>query len=226
MHGENGPLLILFGLLFWGVFFAPRTANAFCSPWQDSRPAHINASAVEQRLQRIMQGGAPGMVAAAWNAHQGEQCRGVSWRQYSREQLVLWAAALGGRTLCSLCRAYLGLGLARATVGGGDENGDGGDALRAPAMDTISTDGFSLWSGGVPDLLVWRPQGAAGGGATAAASSASTHQPLHERKHELKFVEVKGPSDKLSDRQRAWIDMLLRSGASVEVHHVAWAGHG
>ena len=38
--------------------------------------------------------------------------------------------------------------------------------------------------------------------------------------YSIKFVEVKGPGDTLSDRQRAWIDQLLRSGANVDVCHV------
>jgi hypothetical protein len=32
-----------------------------------------------------------------------------------------------------------------------------------------------------------------------------------------KLVEVKGPRDKLSDKQRIWIDILVRAGADVEV---------
>jgi hypothetical protein len=38
---------------------------------------------------------------------------------------------------------------------------------------------------------------------------------------EGKFVEVKGPGDSLSDQQVAWIDRLVRLGATVEVCHVA-----
>ena len=35
-----------------------------------------------------------------------------------------------------------------------------------------------------------------------------------------RLVEVKGPGDRLSDRQRVWIDVLLRHGADVAVCHV------
>ena len=34
------------------------------------------------------------------------------------------------------------------------------------------------------------------------------------------FVEVKGPGDKLSEKQQCWIDCLLASGATVEICHV------
>ena len=35
-----------------------------------------------------------------------------------------------------------------------------------------------------------------------------------------RLVEVKGPGDRLSDRQRVWIDVLLRHGADVAVCYV------
>lgn len=35
-----------------------------------------------------------------------------------------------------------------------------------------------------------------------------------------KFVEVKGPRDKLSDKQLVWIDVLLEAGADVEVLYI------
>jgi len=34
------------------------------------------------------------------------------------------------------------------------------------------------------------------------------------------FVEVKGPNDKLSDRQYSWLHKLIEFGANVEVCHV------
>ena len=37
---------------------------------------------------------------------------------------------------------------------------------------------------------------------------------------EAKFVEVKGPRDRLSDKQRVWIAALLAGGVDVEVCRV------
>ncbi|KLO19274.1 hypothetical protein SCHPADRAFT_924671 [Schizopora paradoxa] len=54
---------------------------------------------------------------------------------------------------------------------------------------------------GIPDLLVWR-------------SKDST----------IKFVEVKGPGDGLSENQKVWIDVMLRSGITVELCRVAEKG--
>jgi len=34
------------------------------------------------------------------------------------------------------------------------------------------------------------------------------------------FVEVKGPNDKLSERQYSWLLKLVKFGANVEVCHV------
>ncbi|XP_061825716.1 fanconi-associated nuclease 1 isoform X2 [Nerophis lumbriciformis] len=53
--------------------------------------------------------------------------------------------------------------------------------------------------GGLPDLVVW---------------NASTY----------KLVEVKGPSDRLSQKQQIWLDELQKLGADVEVCHVVATG--
>lgn len=51
---------------------------------------------------------------------------------------------------------------------------------------------YSEWSSGMPDLLLW--DGA-----------------------RVKFVEVKGPNDRLSSTQTAWLDRLIDMGAEVEI---------
>lgn len=55
--------------------------------------------------------------------------------------------------------------------------------------------------GGLPDLVVWN-------------TSQNTY----------KLVEVKGPSDRLSQKQQIWLDELQKLGADVEVCHVAASG--
>ncbi|CDR88509.1 uncharacterized protein SPSC_04336 [Sporisorium scitamineum] len=49
-------------------------------------------------------------------------------------------------------------------------------------------------SSGMPDLVVWRM-----------------------RDKVVRFVEVKGPGDRLSETQKVWIDVLLRAGVEVQV---------
>ena len=58
---------------------------------------------------------------------------------------------------------------------------------------------------GLPDLVLWK---------------ADKSDDLQIVELSAKFVEVKGPRDKLSDYQRVWIDRLLSSGIDVEVCHV------
>ncbi|GJQ09421.1 hypothetical protein GpartN1_g1212.t1 [Galdieria partita] len=57
---------------------------------------------------------------------------------------------------------------------------------------------YRYWSGGQPDLFLWRE--------------------LPEE--QVKFVEVKGPSDKLSERQHFWICLLLSFGANAAIAKV------
>eukprot|EP00741_Cyanophora_paradoxa_P000119 tig00000057_g114.t1 len=58
---------------------------------------------------------------------------------------------------------------------------------------------YAHWCSGMPDLLLWRTPSTPG------------------ERGRAKLVEVKGPNDRLSDRQRAWIDHLLAEGADVEL---------
>ncbi|CAI9089801.1 OLC1v1024441C1 [Oldenlandia corymbosa var. corymbosa] len=56
---------------------------------------------------------------------------------------------------------------------------------------------YRSWSSGMPDLLLWR---------------------FHNNyKGEAKLVEVKGPRDRLSEQQRAWLLFLMDCGFNVEV---------
>uniref|UniRef100_A0A804JFU5 Fanconi-associated nuclease n=1 Tax=Musa acuminata subsp. malaccensis TaxID=214687 RepID=A0A804JFU5_MUSAM len=61
----------------------------------------------------------------------------------------------------------------------------------------LATD-YRSWSSGMPDLLLWRFHGDKGEG-------------------EAKLVEVKGPTDRLSEQQRAWLLTLMDCGFDTEV---------
>lgn len=56
---------------------------------------------------------------------------------------------------------------------------------------------YRSWSSGMPDLLLWRFN--------------------REYGAEAKLVEVKGPKDRLSEQQRAWLLLLIDCGFNVEV---------
>ncbi|KAF8014411.1 hypothetical protein BT93_H0284 [Corymbia citriodora subsp. variegata] len=56
---------------------------------------------------------------------------------------------------------------------------------------------YRTWSSGMPDLLLWQFHG--------------------EYRGEAKLVEVKGPNDRLSEQQRAWLFVLMECGFNAEV---------
>nr|XP_011462554.1 PREDICTED: fanconi-associated nuclease 1 homolog [Fragaria vesca subsp. vesca] len=60
---------------------------------------------------------------------------------------------------------------------------------------------YRSWSSGMPDLLLWRFHG--------------------KYRGEAKLVEVKGPRDKLSEQQRAWLLLLMDCGFNAEVCKVS-----
>ncbi|KAJ4956534.1 hypothetical protein NE237_013317 [Protea cynaroides] len=60
---------------------------------------------------------------------------------------------------------------------------------------------YRSWSSGMPDLLLWRFCGEYAG--------------------EAKLVEVKGPRDRLSEQQRAWLLLLMDCGFNTEVCKVS-----
>jgi VRR-NUC domain len=62
------------------------------------------------------------------------------------------------------------------------------------AVCALLAEDYSGWRGGMPDLLLWKP----------AARAA-------------KLAEVKGPRDRLSEQQRAWMAALEAAGLQVEV---------
>ncbi|KAJ4848670.1 Fanconi-associated nuclease 1, partial [Turnera subulata] len=60
---------------------------------------------------------------------------------------------------------------------------------------------YGSWSSGMPDLLLWRFHG--------------------DYRGEAKLVEVKGPRDRLSEQQRAWLLLLMDCGFNAEVCKVS-----
>lgn len=61
----------------------------------------------------------------------------------------------------------------------------------------VLAEDYQSWSSGLPDLLLWK--------STTRTS---------------KVVEVKGPRDRLSDKQQAWIDHFIMLGMEVQICHV------
>ena len=71
------------------------------------------------------------------------------------------------------------------------------DCIPGPGLATVCrllAQDHGGWRGGMPDLFLWNPE-----------------------KKICKLSEVKGPRDRLSDQQRAWLAVLEDSGLDVEV---------
>ncbi|KAJ1636213.1 VRR-NUC domain-containing protein [Pavlovales sp. CCMP2436] len=83
----------------------------------------------------------------------------------------------------------------------------GGKALAAILR--VLAEDYRNWSSGMPDLVLWRALG--------GPSAAQPDRPFGV----AKVVEVKSPSDKLSEQQRQWLDLLLGMGVTAEVYRVA-----
>ena len=228
MHSESGVFRTLFALLLWDETFDARVPAAFLTPWQQA-PLDIAAdtfyasrrAALDARLAALRAASPAALartVAASYTAHRGTACLGVAWT--------------GGVTLAALesvARAFPGRHLAAV--------------LELMARDTAA------WSAGLPDLLLWRdPDESAPAGADGADTTGNErtlldddYDPAVEEETQgssnggsnvggtkgdpdtrptALLVEVKGPGDRLSCRQAAWLGHLVRAGVNVEVCHV------
>ncbi len=161
------------------------------------RPAQI-----DRRLQEIADGAAERLVERCWRVHHGQWCRGVSWDRYTLQQLleisrcacalIIKSPRRPDRRAC--VRPACGppcacVGVRRRCVGG----------LGLSVVCRMLAEDYNGWRGGMPDLLLWRPEPGRG---------------------DAKLVEVKGPRDRLSDAQRAWIVALTAVGVPCEVLRV------
>ena len=173
--------------------------------------------ALEEALGRVAAGEAPHLLRRIWEQHQGTLCRGVSWDRHGLAELQLVAECIGGAQLAAVCRQ-----LAQDHSGWSGGSCWVWDAwcwltrcssccrqMTLPPCTTYpaaclidafpSTPGWL--AGGMPDLLLWHPG-----------------------RREAKLAEVKGPRDRLSDQQRAWMNSLADAGLRAEVLKVAEPG--
>lgn len=78
-----------------------------------------------------------------------------------------------------------------------------GGTLLAVVCRRLAED-YTTWTGGMPDLLLWQYNATEGEGSSSEGGKA-------------RLVEVKGPRDRLSEQQRAWLLTLAAHGWEVEV---------
>ena len=205
LHVETGIHAAFFGLLMWDVLFEEPPPHAFTSRFQDmphdlARDPGEFADARRVRLDarldalRAMSGGVVAdEVRRAHAARRGVRCRGLSWERWDDQAEVLAeiAGCMGGVALAAVCECF--------------------------------SEDYGGWRGGMPDLVVWqrRPGGEVPGGEAAGGEMAGGDVDDDDSYGEARLVEVKSPSDSLSDQQRAWIARLSTRGVHVEVCRVA-----
>ncbi|EDQ91465.1 uncharacterized protein MONBRDRAFT_31463 [Monosiga brevicollis MX1] len=83
-----------------------------------------------------------------------------------------------------------------------------GNEVVCRMLDLLAQD-YRHRTGGLPDLLLWRAEYDADGHLTSG---------------QARFVEVKSPNDRLSDKQQIWLHVLQEVGAAAGVCHVKVTG--
>ena len=116
VHSESGIWTMLFVLLFWEQIFDDSVPDVFLYPGQTA-PLDMfsdtfyvaRQQSLEARLQWLSCA-SPSQIAAAtlaaYSAHQGTLCRGVSWTRWSGQDVSTIAGCIGGCALSVVSRAY------------------------------------------------------------------------------------------------------------------------
>ncbi|BBM97433.1 fanconi-associated nuclease 1 [Marchantia polymorpha subsp. ruderalis] len=226
VHCEGGVWLTLFGLLMWDVLFA-EVPDVFQNPFQTA-PLDLNTDLfypsrqdlIETRLAAIAVGNTESIVTQSWNKNFGTMCDGVNWERHSLAELLTIATCIGGSGLSHVCRL-----LAEDHAGW---RGGMPDLLlwRTSANTSSDCSKCSMCGCSVTDVslkikpidsmncedLCLGEEGCKNVTKDLVLSTRNT-----ALRGEAKLVEVKGPRDRLSEQQMAWIWILMNGGLSVEV---------
>eukprot|EP01027_Heterolobosea_sp_BB2_P019476 GEZU01027349.1.p1 GENE.GEZU01027349.1~~GEZU01027349.1.p1 ORF type:complete len:556 (-),score=130.14 GEZU01027349.1:166-1833(-) len=200
IHCEGGVFRALFSLLFWDILFCDSVPYVFQTPYQDA-PLDLNTDAfyssrkdmIEAQLEFIRNNTNNANVPKDGNTEASE----AAGQARVEESGV-------SRFLARIFEEHYG-----QSCVGVDWNRISLPALQMiaacvggptlAAICRVLAEDYKHYASGMPDLLLW---------------NAETRK--------AKFVEVKGPRDRLSDKQRIWIDLLLtEAAADVEVCHVS-----
>jgi hypothetical protein len=216
-HAENGPWVALFAALMRHVIDDVAAApGAWLCPLADGPldyGAGIAAARPHATAARLAQVAAwtpqrlcdEVFAAAARDADEAEEAEGgVGARAPAPHRR-------GAGAPCALRRRDL------AAVAGGL-----GGAAVAAVCDAFSR-AYDAAAAGFPDLLIWQEEAAVDDVADADADDADVAlAPRAPPRPALcvRAVEVKGPGDRLSDRQRGAHALLLRAGVDVRVCYV------
>ncbi|CAO1612720.1 unnamed protein product [Parajaminaea phylloscopi] len=212
VHDEGGVLKMLFALCMWDIIFASGTtacggetdvvdvSDVFETPYQRA-PLDMDQDSfavtrgplIRSRLASISSGAAPSLVAEADDRERPRKTWAIGCRWDSFTK----------EQLVEVATLIPGSSLA--------------------VVFQMMTEEWSHCSGGMPDLLIWKP---------APLDDDEDVQPRFRPSADedegpvVKLCEVKGPGDRLSETQKVWIDVLCRAGIQVEVSLVREADDG
>lgn len=96
--------------------------------------------------------------------HFGEECIGIYWDNYNKNEFMDICQCIGGFGLSQICNQL--------------------------------SKNYRYWAAGLPDLFLWK------------VTQRNKEDDKIILKGECKIIEVKGPRDKLSDKQSAWLVYL------------------
>jgi hypothetical protein len=185
-HCEGSAVRFIWCLLFWECALYAPIPDVFQTPYQSSpwdlgtdAFYHSRKAAIDARLLEIRRMSSADLIETVRASYRAEEHFG--------------ATCVGG-AWDSFTEDDL------ACIAGGL-----GPLAVAGCCELLSKD-FSYWSGGLPDLVLWRwSESDPVDGASLALA---------------KLVEVKSQRDSLSSRQRAWFGKLLDFGVDCEVFKV------
>lgn len=209
VHCENGFGITSYTLLFWDLLFDERAPHAESNSAFVELPRAASdgtwlmhketRQAIEERLANILdESSGHAFVAqcleSAWPKANVCHARGVNLSRLSLDETKQVFAGMSLRTIAMICALF--------------------------------AENYKAWNGGLPDLMLWRVApaktakpviGVNNPSETQGLSSSSSHA---DKTMETRFIEVKGPGDSLSERQKAWIDKLTQVGANITVCNV------
>ena len=226
LHVEGRLCRALFGLLLWDDVLFRDCENVFFTAHQDcpsdlhGRPGEFvknRQDALLCRLSEISKMKPETIVtelSKSWKTHFGSECQGVRWPAVQHDDdddddhVMNSDMNIKNDPIANLSV----LQCAAVCIGG--------DALSAIFLRLAWN--FSHFSGGMPDLFLWRveiydddikdwkPWAGSSLNSLISSSPSSTIQlPDDERvRYMSAFVEVKGPRDNLSPRQVLWLKIL------------------
>lgn len=191
-HDEGGAVRFLFGLLMWESVLFADVDDVFQTPYQD-RPLDLTTEAFYASREKSI-------------LERTQEIKTRSRDALREEVMTLYDKFSETRAIGCSWKLYTSEELGCIAAGLGPE-------VVSLCCHLLSED-YSYWSGGLPDLTLWKVLPSINDVEGDPAASQSSHCCL---RYDAKLVEVKSARDNLSDRQRAWLVQLAVNRANCEV---------